>query len=220
MNETIITKKGRFSLYESLLNWRHKDTAKSISWGILFFAVSLVINYFAGLYATKRASSPVTDIILDNIPAMDVDALFTYGIIAFFVLVTALLIYRPVNSPFVLKSMALFIIIRSFFIILTHIGPAPTIIETVSSTSLMSFFTFTGDLFFSAHTGLPFLLALIFWKDKSLRAIFLGFTIIMAVVVLLGHYHYSIDVFAAFFITYGIMEIAKRFFRKDFQSLR
>lgn len=220
MNEATFTKKSRLGLYGLFLNWRHKEMAKSISWGLLFFGISLVINYFAGLYATMRASSPVTDIILDNIPAMDVDALFTYGIIAFFVLVTALLIYRPANSPFILKSMALFIVIRSGFICLTHIGPAPTIIEMVSATGLMSFFTFTGDLFFSAHTGLPFLLALIFWKDKSLRAIFLGFTMIMAVVVLLGHYHYSIDVFAAFFITYGIMEIAKRFFRRDFQSLR
>ena len=35
-------------------------------------------------------------------------------------------------------------------------------------------------------------------------------------VVLLGHFHYSIDVFAAFFIAYGIADLAKKFFAKEY----
>jgi len=36
------------------------------------------------------------------------------------------------------------------------------------------------------------------------------------VAVLLGHIHYSIDVFSALFITYGIFVIAKKVFARDY----
>ena len=82
----------------------------------------------------------------------------------------------------------------------------------------MGYGIFNGnDLFFSGHTGLPFLLALIFWENKKLRFLFLGFSVLFAVVVLLGHLHYSIDVFAAYFITYTIFHICKFLFKKDWQ---
>ena len=77
-------------------------------------------------------------------------------------------------------------------------------------------FTFGGDLFFSGHTGLPFLMALIFWNNKYLRYSFFALSFIFAATVLLGHLHYSIDVLAAFFITYTIFHIAIFIFKKDY----
>jgi hypothetical protein len=72
------------------------------------------------------------------------------------------------------------------------------------------------DLFFSGHTGFPYLMALIFWNTKPLRWLFLAASIFFGGAVLLGHLHYSIDVFSAFFITYGIFNIAIRLFKNDF----
>jgi hypothetical protein len=37
------------------------------------------------------------------------------------------------------------------------------------------------------------------------------------VIVLLSHLHYSIDVFAAFFITYSIYHIALKLFDRDYE---
>jgi membrane-associated phospholipid phosphatase len=79
----------------------------------------------------------------------------------------------------------------------------------------MSKISFGGDLFFSGHTGMPFLLALIFWEDKWTRFLFLGFSIMFGIVVLLAHLHYSIDVLSAFFITYTIFHLALYIFKKD-----
>jgi membrane-associated phospholipid phosphatase len=86
-------------------------------------------------------------------------------------------------------------------------------------TSLFPSIFMGDDLFFSGHAGLPFLLALIFWDDVLLRTIFLGFSVLFSIVVLLGHLHYSIDVASAFFITFTIFVIAKKFFKKDWDLL-
>jgi hypothetical protein len=63
--------------------------------------------------------------------------------------------------------------------------------------------------------GLPFLIALVFWDNKVLRTSFISLAIILGAVSLMGHLHYSIDVLAAFFITYSIYHLAERFFKKD-----
>ena len=191
-----------------------KEFIKSLVFAFLFLLISLYINFIAGTYATERASLAVTDIILSNTKALDVDGIFIYGPIVLFTFVTILFLHEPKKLPFTLKSIALFTVIRSVFISLTHLGPFLTQ-TTVASGNLISKFTFGGDLFFSGHTGIPFLMALIFWQNKTLRYVFLVYSFFMGTVVLLGHYHYSIDVLAAFFITYTIFHITEFLFKKD-----
>ena len=195
-------------------SFKDKNFTTALLVGFLFLTISLMINYVAGTYATERASLPVTDIILSNIPVFDVDGIFIYGPIVFWIFAGLVLAYNPKKIPFALKSIALFIIVRSIFISLTHIGPFPTQ-AIINSTDFFSKFTFGGDLFFSGHTGLPFLMALIFWQEKNLRYIFIISSIIFGAVVLMGHLHYSIDVLAAFFITYSIFHMALFLFKKD-----
>jgi len=81
----------------------------------------------------------------------------------------------------------------------------------ISAPSFFYFLTYANDLFFSGHVGLPFLGFLIF-KDKKIRYFMLSASIILAVTVLLMHVHYSIDVAAAYFITYSIYALGKRLF--------
>ena len=181
---------------------------------IIFLAVSLYINFLAGSYATEKASLSVTDIILSNTRAYDVDGFFIWGPIFLFSLVLILCLYHPKKIPFILKNIALFTLIRSIFISLTHLGPFPVQAVT-EGTNFINKFTFGGDLFFSGHTGIPFLMALVFWNYKPLRYLFILDSIFMGTVVLLGHYHYSIDVLAAFFITYTIYHMALYLFKKD-----
>src|SRR6185295_17743232 len=121
MSEILTIQKQAAPVIPALTEWPHKKIAFSIGWSFILFTLSLVINYFAGTYATAHASSSVRDIILDNVPTMDVDGIFIYGIVAFFTFVAALLMWRPKNTPFILKTFSLFIVVRSFFICLTHI---------------------------------------------------------------------------------------------------
>jgi hypothetical protein len=136
----------------------------------------------------------------------------------FITFVILICFYKPARIPFVLKASALFIFTRAIFITLTHLAP-PAHQSVVNAVSYWErLISGSGDdLFFSAHTGYPFLMALVFWKSKPLRYIFLFASAFFGFAVLLGHLHYSIDVFSAFFITYGIYNMAKYFFKKDFE---
>lgn len=201
-----------FELYKPYI--RHKRFILNVAFSFLLLGLSFIVNFYAGLYATERASNAVTDIILSNIPVFDVDAIFIYGPFLMWLFVVILGVLDPKKAPFVLKSVTLFILIRSVFITLTHLGPFPTQIP-VDISGVVGRFTFGADLFFSAHTGLPFLMALVFWREKFLRHFFVGLSLFFGAVVLMGHLHYSIDVLAAFFITYTIFHLSIWLFPND-----
>ncbi len=195
--------------------FRNKDFRTSLLLSIFILVASLIVNFYAVLYATENASNSVTDVILSNIRVYDVDGIFIYGPLFLWIFTAFILLVQPRRLPFTLKSIGLFVLIRSLFITLTHIGPFPTQAAVPFTGVLGSIFSSGADLFFSAHTGLPFLLALIFWDNIRLRIFFIISALIFGTVVLLGHVHYTIDVLSAFFITYTIYHISGKIFYKD-----
>ncbi len=195
-------------------HFSNKTYLLSFITAIILFTASLFINFYAGTYATENASNTVTDIILSNTRIYDLNAIFIYGTYAFWTFFTFLCLWQPQKIPFTLKSVALFIVIRSIFINMTHIAPMANHL-ILDANSWISSFTFGGDLFFSGHTGTPFLMALIYWDNKYLRYLFISIAIIFGITVLLTHLHYTIDVFSAFFITYTIYHLAVKFFKDD-----
>lgn len=186
--------------------------------GALFFVFSLGVNYLAMIYVNEEAGKPAKDLLLSNLPVVNVDLVVNEGALIFIVFIALLLFVKPQRIPFTLKSAALFVLIRSIFITLTHIGTYPTH-TYLDKHDILGSLNLGKDLFFSGHTGMPFLLALTYWKDKSIRNICLFTSVLFGASVILGHLHYSIDVFAAFFISYGIFHIARYFFPKDFEFL-
>lgn len=197
------------------IHWSDTSFAFSVVIGCVLFLGSLVLNYFMSIYAIERASNAVTDLLLDNLPVINTGFIFIWGALALFVFVLSLVIHEPRRLPFILKSSALFVTTRSLFITLTHIGPFPDRI-VMTSNEITRAFTSGADLFFSGHTGFPFLFALIFWDNVRLRVVFLSISFISGAAVLLGHSHYSIDVAAAFFISFGIYHMALHLFRDDY----
>lgn len=195
-------------------NWANPAFRFSATTAVVALSLSTIINYYAGTYATEQASNSVTDIVLSNTPVFDVDGIFIYGSFFLMVFIVALLLAHPKRIPFTLYSLTLFILIRSIFISLTHLGPFPS--QTILDLgNVANKFIFGGDLFFSGHTGIPFLMALIFWKERTLRYIFIAWSILFGVTALLGHLHYTIDVLSAFFITYTIFHISEMVFKKE-----
>jgi membrane-associated phospholipid phosphatase len=188
---------------------RHKNL---IFISILFLIIAVTINQFAGNYVEKKQTVAVPDIILDNLPTIDLDLIFVYG----FILIGAILLFYPLffdvkKLHIALSQFSLLVLIRSFFISLTHLS-MPLNALSYKAPEFFIFFGAKNALFFSGHTAVPFLGYLIFRKQK-IGIFFLISTVIMAATVLLMHVHYSIDVFAALFITYGSYKIGQRLFK-------
>lgn len=200
------------NLPKSVSKWRYYS---SLLEAIILFIVSVFVTHLASRYAEINASNYVEDIILSNTPVFNFEILFVHGAIMLTLFVVVLCLFFRKTAPFLLKAVSLFIIIRAMFVSLTHLGPYPTKLDLDSR--LLDFITSGNDLFFSGHTGLPFLVALIFWNHIYIRTLFLSSSVVFGVIVLLSHLHYSIDVFAAFFITYSIYHIAIKLFRKDYE---
>ncbi len=204
-----------FSVYEFLKRHRHyfnqKRFRQSAVIGLLMFSVSLVINRSASLYATAQASNSVSDLLLDHLPVMNVEWIVNDLAALFGFFMFSLVLWQPRRIPFVLKSVALFITVRALFIVFTHLAPFP-VHAYLDPNDIFRTLTYGGDYFFSGHSGMPYLFALIYWQEKLVRRICLSAAILFGFAVILGHLHYSIDVFAAFFITYGIFAMAQRFF--------
>lgn len=209
MNQWFISVLGRYR--KICLNRRF---VVSVLVATALFMASVASNLYAAVYASKNASSAVADLILSNIPVFDVGWFFVYSAFVLVVFVVGLCVIRPQRILFVLYTLSIFYFIRAIFVSLTHLAPFPTQISFDAGVIVSRVFG-GADLFFSGYTGVTFLLALMFWQDKVLRYIFLCWSVLSGAFSLLGHLHYSIDIFAAFFITYGIYHIALHFFPKE-----
>lgn len=187
--------------------WADPTYRRILPVATVVFVASLCTNFWAIAQATNRAGSAVPDIILSHIPTYEVDGLFVWGTALVLAFSFGLVLAKPQRIPFVFLGVALFIFIRSAFTLMTHLGPPEVeYISDFGATITNSFFG--ADQFFSAHTGMPFLGALAYWHLRRVRYAYLASSLFFAVVVLLGHIHYTIDVASAFFITYAIYHIA------------
>lgn len=180
----------------------------------LFFVISNIILYFASNYVDKVQTAVVPDLILDHIPVINLSFIFVY---VFLALVAFIFIYfifiRVKDFHKAFAQFGLLILVRSFFIVLTHLERPANAISLTGFPKIYHFLSFYNDLFFSGHVAIPFMAFLLFKKEK-IGIFFLIVTILLAATVLLMHVHYSIDVFSAFFITYGVYIFGERLFKK------
>lgn len=168
-----------------------------------FLLLANIISFFASTYVDEVRTTVVPDLILDHIPTLDLDFIFGYGLILIILTIAAyVVIFRIKEFHEVAVQFSLLILVRSFFMVLTHLGKPAAAKAITDLPVIYQFLNFHNDLFFSGHTAIPFMALLLFRKEK-IGIFFLIMTIAMAVTVLFLHVHYSIDVFSAFFITYG-----------------
>ena len=175
--------------------------------GITSLLSTFIVNYHVSTFVDLVQGEAVGDLFLDNIPIYDLNFTFFWAVLLFWI---GNIIYRlifPKELPFILVSLSLFVLVRCFFISLTHIGPPETLLVVPEE---LSYYSFNADMFFSGHVGAPFFYALL-TSVKSVKWIAIAYSIIMVVIVLLSHGHYSIDIFASFFIAHSLSIVMLKF---------
>ncbi len=207
------TLRGR--LWEGALDWAGDVWA--CKYMLMVAAVCIVIgltaDYYCGSYVTVTPGAKVPDLLLDKIPPIDLSFLFVYG---YMVLLMIMFLYPTFFRVRMLHIVAIqfsvLLTLRSAFMIFTHLEtPAGSV--AVSFPWFFENLYFENDMFFSGHTAMPFLGFYVF-RHSRLRYVFLVGAIMMGIVVLAMHLHYSIDVFAAFFMTYCSYRMGQRLLRK------
>lgn len=164
------------------------------------------LNNICSAYADKVKGATLHDLLLDHIIVREVNFIFFWIALCWCLCMFIYHVLFPKQMAHLVWTYALFIAIRAVFITLTHMGP-PSNLEDIPSA--LKFYAFSADMFFSGHVGGPFLLALL-TSSVGYRILAFLYTVLMIIIVLLGHMHYSIDVFASLFIAHSIAIISKK----------
>jgi len=168
-------------------------------------------TFFA--FIEKREGMVLQDFVLDTIPAMDV-SVPTFVIIWSMVL---LVFYRIYQNPRLFLLIAygfiLMCLCRVLTISILPLNPPPGLITLKDPIANIVYggkgIFITKDLFYSGHTGNMFLFFLCL-QAKWDKIFALTAAVLIGILVLVQHIHYTIDVIAAFIFTYFIYLLAKK----------
>ncbi len=164
-------------------------------------------------FIEARNGYQLDDYFLNMLPVYDVSVITFLIIWSMFLF----LLYRAIHSPELLLLFLWGFIFLSLSRILSiyfiPLNPPDHLIELRDPITNIFYgkkhHFITKDLFYSGHTSTQFLMCLCFRK-RSDKILALCSTIIVGILVLIQHIHYSIDVLAAPFLTYLVYLISKK----------
>ncbi|MBP6386096.1 MAG: hypothetical protein KA313_08340 [Pseudarcicella sp.] len=182
---------------------------------ILFSIIAFNAPTYLG-YIQTRKGVVLNDFILESLPALDVS---NYIFVILYSLVVYFLSRTLCNAQlFLLFSMTF--VIETYFRMLTiylfPLEPPLGLIELSDPFAAIFIYgkkgAITHDLFFSGHTA-TMLIVCLFMKGKIQRFIAYLAALIVIVLLLIQHIHYTIDILGAFFFTFLAYFLAKRIYR-------
>ncbi len=178
---------------------------------ILFIAILFILPSFFAIIE-KREGIVLNDWLLEFLPARD------FSVLIFIIIWSAggLVILRSIQQPDiflrVIISMVLLLLLRILTIYLVALDPPEGLIKLRDPLTSLTYggrdVFITKDLFFSGHTSDLFMFYLCLQKRGDKLFTLLG-SIIVGALVLVQHVHYSIDIIAAFIITFFLVKGVK-----------
>jgi membrane-associated phospholipid phosphatase len=195
--------------YFELLSAEHAAVARE-QWWVVGFGLGLaalvcvrLLNAFMGMYVTTRGGPALNDIFLDAVTRVDVVWLHLFLSSVMYTLVIGIFVFFPRRAPFLLWTLVTVILLRVCALPLTELG------MYVDAVRIDSEYTFGGDLFFSGHVAIATTLVYFYWDTPLLRALTLGMLTVTIGTLILGHLHYSIDIFTGLFVGYGAAALVR-----------
>ena len=196
--------------------WRRAWADPGFRWRLLLTPPALVatLSALAALvkWVERRPGAVLADPVLALLAPRDVTwpifTLIYLGIL----LAVSLLVRMPVRLLLGVQAYVVMALLRIVVMRATPLDPPPGMI--VLEDPLVQLFggaslPLTRDLFFSGHTSTMFLLFLAV-PGRPAKAFFLACTASVAVLVLVQHVHYAVDVLAAPAFAYAAWRIARK----------
>jgi ABC-type xylose transport system permease subunit len=179
---------------------------KKLGWSVLF-AVLVAVLYFSSVhFLDTRYPHPVrpNDLVLDIVPETKSFIVVgeLVGAAQGFLTAYGLFRNRLRDLPSFIFQLSFMFMLRSFAIVLTPLAQIQLPEKNFSSEHVIAQSMYKG-MFFSGHTGSAFT-QFFFEKNSILRRIHFAMAFLQAFSLLASHSHYSIDVFAAFFVAYFV----------------
>lgn len=208
------------------------EQPKHFSWKLAFgnvgyrvqFALSVATMIALALffptffdYLEARQGAVLHDFLLDLIPAADVSWITFIFLYAGIFIGVGCNLFRPMNMLMALQTYVLVTLMRVVSLYFVHLNPPIGYIE-LKDPFLSRFLTTNGnicshDLFFSGHVST--LLAVYFsLQQKRFKDTVLLFSVLVAVLILVQHVHYTIDIVVAPLATYLCYRLSKNIFLK------
>lgn len=199
-----------------------KEHTRSLLVGLVLLGLAIIFQFYASAYVNRVSSNSVSDLLLNILPVVNLNWLIVEGALCAIGVSLILILAKPQYLLFTIKAAAIFIATRAVFIAATHIGIYPG--QVNPDTTGIFDRTYTGlgleaGFFFSGHTGLPLLMSLIFWDERFWRYTYIVLAIAFGIAVLFAHVHYTIDVLAAPYMSYGIFKMSQYFFPEDYKLI-
>jgi membrane-associated phospholipid phosphatase len=189
-----------------------------------YFYIALLTAVFGGAlniasqtylhnYMSEGKTLPMlSDLILDNLPVIDLSLIYDIFCLVIFAIVTTYIVHKNDYNrfPFILLLCGIFFIIRGIFIVLTPFGNPPAF--NGSAPLFNGFSKYELGVYPSGHVGNSFLLLLLV-KDKVYRYILLFCLAIIIFSLFLSHGHYSIDILSGLFFAYAIKAFGDKYLK-------
>jgi membrane-associated phospholipid phosphatase len=176
--------------------------------GLLALGAGAALNFASQTYLHDSVNQGKTfpmlsDLILDNLPVLDVSLLYDLFCLVIFATVGIYIIHRKEYGrlPYILLLCGIFFILRGIFIVLTPFGNPPEF--NGSDAFFNGFAKFELGVYPSGHVGNSFLLLLLV-TDKGYRKIMSLWLAVIVLSLFLAHGHYSIDMLSGFLFAYAI----------------
>jgi membrane-associated phospholipid phosphatase len=182
--------------------------------GILSLIIGAGLNFasqtYLHLYMSEGKTLPMlSDMILDNVPVVNMSIFYDIFCIVIFSFVVAYIVHRNQYNriPFFLLMSGIFFIIRGIFIVLTPFGNPPDF--NGSDPLFNGFSKYELGVYPSGHVGNSFLMLLLVY-DKVYRKILWFCLAVIIITLIFSHGHYSIDILSGFFFAYAIKSFGEK----------
>lgn len=182
--------------------------SKVFYFSVIFLVSGIYLNMlsqeYLHYYIIDGKTLPVlSDLVLDNIPYLDVDYLYDFfSIVSLFFFVCYVIQYSQYREvSYYLVLIGAFQAIRAVFIILTPFGNPPMFDGTESIFN--GFSNYELGVYPSGHTGVSYLYFLMA-STRAYRGLLFSSFLVIVISLFLARGHYSIDILSGIFFAYAI----------------